>query len=207
MAQMKIDELNSLSAFDYKDYIDHYFDPMQISKKQKKERKELATELMDVVLYFLVWCEHFPEQVRTPEIKNEFINLYKETVFGFAEPGTFFDIYIPLFIDLVVDSTLKYIGDAYFTSLERAAVIGCNESNTIIGNKELENAKASGKTKKTWLTELDDKVRPTHQEMEKVTIPIDDYFVFPDCMMQYPHDEVNGTPEEIVNCRCSLSFS
>lgn len=208
MAQMKIDELNTLSeVFDYQDFIDHYFDPMQISEKQRKERKELAEELMDIVLYFLIWCDEFPEQAKTDDVQREFENLYKEKVFGYAEPSTFFDIYIPLFIEQLIDVTLRHQGEEYYTSVERAAVIGCNESNTVIGNKELENAKALGKTKKTWLTELDERVRPTHQDMESVTIPIDDYFVFPDCLMLYPHDEVNGTPDEIVNCRCSLAFS
>ena len=45
---MKIDELNILSSentheeesFDYKDYMEHYFDTMQISEKQKRERIE-----------------------------------------------------------------------------------------------------------------------------------------------------------------------
>ena len=132
--------------------------------------------------------------------------MYKEKVFGYAEPDAFFDLYIPLFIDQIIDTTLRHEGEDYYTSVERAAVIGCNESNSVLGHEDLEQANALGKTKKTWLTELDERVRPTHKEMESVTIPIDDYFVFPDCLMQYPHDP-NGTPDEIVNCRCSLQFS
>ena len=214
MAQMKIDELNTLndisvkenSVFDYQDFIEHYFDPMQISKKQKKERKELAEELTDIVLYFLIWCENFPDKVTSEDVQRQFQNQFKEKVFGYAEPSTFFDRYIPLLISQLIETTLKHPGEEYFTSVERAATIACNESNTVFGNQEYQNAKALGKTKKVWLTELDDKVRTSHREKESETIPIDDYFIFEDCMMLYPHDYLNGTPEQLVNCRCVCSY-
>lgn len=213
---MRIDELNTLndfsvkdnSVFDYQDYIEHYFDPMQVSKKQKKERKELAKELMDIVLYFLIWCENFPDKVTSEDVQRQFQNQFKEKVFGYAQPSTFFDIYIPLFIGQLVETTLKHQGEEYFTSVERAAVIGCNESNTVFGRQELENAKALGKKYKTWNTELDERVRHTHQEVEGVKIPIDDLFVVGESLMEFPKDALHGAdPEEIINCRCSLSFS
>ena len=210
MAQMKIDELNTLTqeVFDYQDFIEHYFDPMQISKKQKKERKELARELMDIVLYFLIWCDEFPEQAKTEDVQREFENLYKEKVFGYAEPSTFFDKYIPLLISQLIETTLKHPGEEYFTSVERAATIACNESNTVFGSQELADAKALGKKYKQWNTELDERVRPTHQEVEGVKIPIDDLFVVGESLMEFPKDTLHGAdPQEIVNCRCSLSFS
>ena len=207
MVKMKIDELNTLdSSFDYEDFIEHYFDPMQITRKQKEERKELAKELMDIVLYFLIWCEEFPDKVQTEEVQRQFENEYREKVFGFSEPSTFFDVYVPNFISTLILTTLNHKGEEYFTSVERAANVAVNESNTVFGHNELENAKALGKTKKRWKTELDNRVRPAHQEMESVTIPIDDYFIFEDCMMLYAHDAVNGTPNQIVNCRCVTEY-
>lgn len=213
MAQMRIDELNTLSVkdnsvFDYQDYIEHYFDPMQISKKQKKERKELAKELMDIVLYFLIWCEDFPDKVISEDVQRQFQNQFKEKVFGYAEPSTFFDRYIPLFISQLVETTLKHPGEEYFTSVERAAAISCNESNTVFGSQELVDAKALGKKYKQWNTELDERVRPTHQDVEGVKIPIDDLFLVGESLMEFPKDTLHGAdPQEIVNCRCSLSFS
>lgn len=208
MADLKIDELNTLNqVFDYQDYIEHYFDPMQISKSQRKKRQELAEELMDIVLYFLMWCEKAPEKVQSDEIQRQFQNEFKEKVFGYAEPSTFFDNYIPLLIAQIIENTIKHLNEEYYTSVERAALIGCNEANTVIGHTELENAKALGKKWKVWRTELDEKVRPTHQDMEGVVKPIDEPFSVGNSLMMIPHDSSLGADaNEIVNCRCVCEY-
>jgi hypothetical protein len=212
MAKTKIDELNILSdssePFDYEDFIEHYFDPMQISNKQKKERRELANELMDIILYFLIWCEEFPEQVQTEDVQREFENQFKEKVFGYSEPSTFFDVYVPKFISQLIETTLKHKGEEYFTSVERAANVAVNESNTVFGHNEMETAKALGKTKKRWCTELDERVRPTHVEAEGLEMPIDEPFLVGDSLLLYPKDTTyDPDPKEIVNCRCVCKYS
>lgn len=220
MAKSKIDELNILngdseestenssSIFDYHDFINHYFDPMQITRKQKEERKELAKELMDIVLYFLIWCEEFPDKVQTEEVQRQFENEYREKVFGFSEPSTFFDVYVPNFISTLILTTLNHKGEEYFTSVERAANVAVNESNTVFGHNELENAKALGKTKKRWCTEMDNRVRPTHVEVEGIEIPIDEPFLVGNSLLLYPKDiTYNPDPQEIVGCRCVCKYS
>ena len=47
-------------------------------------------------------------------------------------------------------------------SRERANLIALNEANWVYNNKEFFDAKADGKTKKTWHTALDEKVRLDH---------------------------------------------
>lgn len=94
-------------------------------------------------------------------------------------------------------------------SKERANLIALNEANWIYNNREFFDAKNDGKTKKTWHTALDEKVRETHIALEGVTLPIDEPFHVGAYLMQYPLD---GTTygagiEEIANCRCSVSFS
>lgn len=212
MAKLKIDELNdfSLNSFsesNYREFIENYFDPMQISKKQKAQRIEAAKELMDVILYFLIWCEDFPEEVVRDEVQEEFVNRMKEVVFQYSEPDDYLESYIPLFISNLIETTLDHKGEEYFTSVERAAINGANESNTIFNHMTLEKAKSMGKTKKTWVAEVDNRTRKDHLEMNGWTVPIDDYFVFEDCMMQFPHDYTNGTQRQLANCRCTLSFS
>ena len=215
--RMKIDELNILrsdepaeyeEAFDRQDYIEHYFDVMQISEKQKKERIEEAEELFDAILLFFIWCEENPENVQTPDTQRDMQNLYKEVVFQHVEPSEFIDIYVPLFISTLIEVTVKYPDDPYYTSVERATNVACNEANTISNYSELKAAKEAGYTYKQWRTELDDKVRPTHQEMEGITIPIDEPFIVGTSYMMMPHDMTLGaSAEEIVNCRCSMTFT
>ena len=214
MAKKEFDELNilhssdeeTLNSFDYHDYIVHYFDPMAINERQRKKRIEAANDIFDAILLFFIWCENAPDKVIEEDTQRMFENLYKEVIFQHGEPDEYFDSYVSAFIPMLVTTTLTHIEEDYFTSIERAANVACNESNSVLNHAEHENAKLLGMTKKTWVTELDDKVRLSHQEMEGVTIPIDDYFVFDDCKMLFAHDAVNGTPEQIINCRCTTIY-
>ena len=211
MAKAKIDELNILSsesdAFDYHDFILHYFDTMQISERQKKKRIEAAEELFDAILLFLIWCENAPERVQEEVTQRSFENMYKEVIFQYSDPSDYFDKYVSLFIKNLIMVTLDHQKEEYFTSIERAANIAANESNTIFNYSELEEARLLGKKNKTWVAEIDDRTREDHLEMDGWTIPIDDWFVFEDCMMRFPHDEVNGTPRQCANCRCITLYS
>ena len=90
----------------------------------------------------------------------------------------------------------------------RANLIALNEANWVCNNEEFYEAKRQGKTKKTWHTALDEKVRLTHIAMEGVTIPIEEPFHVGAYLMMMPLDESLGAgAEEIINCRCSVSYS
>ena len=210
--RMKIDELNilrsdeSAEAFDRQNYIEHYFDVMQITERQKRERIEAAEELFDAILLFLMWCEENPENVQAADTQRDMQNLYKEVVFQHVEPSDFIDIYVPLFISNLIDITVNHPDDTYYTSVERATNVACNEANSITNYSEVQTAKNLGYTHKQWIAELDNRTRDDHISMDGTVIPIDDYFVFSDCMMFMPHDEVNGTAMQCANCRCSLKY-
>ena len=213
MAEINTDELNILSAsdeaFDYDEFIEHYFDVMQISERQKKERIDAAKEFFDIILYFLIWCEEFPEEVETEEVIRQFENDYKEKIYEFSEPSDYLASYVTLFIRNLIDVTMQHLGEEYFTSVERAANVAVNESNLIYGHEELQQAIDMGYTKKTWKTERDGRVRHTHAEIEGWTIPIDQPFLVGESLMMFPKDQYtfNADPKEIVNCRCVCSFS
>ena len=64
------------------------------------------------------------------------------------------------------------------------------------------------KTLKKWINRGDERVRNSHSDMDNhPEIPADEYFtVGPSgSQMQYPGDP-NGSPEEIINCRCFLTY-
>lgn len=209
---MKMDELNILSAsnepFDYDEFIEHYFDTMQITEQQKKNRIEAAEELLDTILFFLSWCEDFPETI-TDDVIEQFENEYKEKIYEFSNPGDYLSSYVPLFIRNLVNVTLEHAGEEYFTSVERAANVAVNESNLIYGHEELQQAIDLGYTRKTWRTENDLRVRQTHSEIEGRTIPIDEPFLVGDSLMLFPKDQYtyNADPKEVVNCRCVCEYS
>lgn len=96
----------------------------------------------------------------------------------------------------------------YWLSYKRAEDIAKSEANTFLNYTDYVEAKASGKTKKTWLTMLDDKVRPTHSEVEGQTIDIDALFYVGDSLMKFPHDlSESPNPKEVIGCRCSVQYS
>jgi len=215
MAQTRIDELNTLGnknssdVFDREEFINHYFDTMQISKKQKKNRIDAAEDIFDAVLLFLMWCENAPERVQEENTQRSFENMYKEVIFQYGEPDNYFDIYVPLFIADLVQTTLEHQNEEYFYSVERAANVAVNESNLVLGHVELQQAIEDGYTYKTWVTELDEKVRMSHRNLEGMTIPIDEPFIVGNSLMLVPKDQYtfNAEPREIVNCRCTVKFS
>lgn len=220
MATAKIDELNILrdssiqdeenssKIFDYHDFINHYFDPMQITEKQRKNRIEAANDIFDAVLLFLMWCENAPERVQEENTQRSFENMYKEVIFQYSEPDDYFDMYVPLFIANLVQTTLDHQGEEYFYSVERAANVACNESNVVVGYNEYQRAVLLGLTKKQWKSEKDSRVRQTHREVDDTVLPIEQPFLVGESLMLFPKDQYtyNAAPEEIINCRCSCYY-
>lgn len=216
MASAKIDELNILGgntenssdSFDYHDFILHYFDPMQISDRQRKKRIEAAEEIFDAILLFLMWCENAPERVEEENTIRSFENMYKEVIFQYSEPDDYLDKYVSFFIGNLIRVTLEHPGEEYFTSVERAAIVAANESNTIFGYNEYQRAVLLGLTKKQWKSEKDSRVRQTHREVDDTVLPIEQPFLVGESLMLFPKDQYtyNAAPEEIINCRCSCSY-
>ena len=121
--------------------------------------------------------------------------------------------YLPQYIENlsqeVVEATIKNIDDSYYLSNDRAKYVAENEANTIQNGVDFGNAVKQGKTKKTWHTMEDRHVRPTHADVDKATIPIDAPFHVGHSLMMYPKDAetFGASPEEYVNCRCTVTYS
>lgn len=95
----------------------------------------------------------------------------------------------------------------YWTSRERAMLISANEANAFENYNEYREAKAQGKTKKKWLTMMDEKVRLDHSLAEGQTVDIDGLFLIGGYEMMFPMDASNGAPAgETINCRCSCEY-
>lgn len=95
----------------------------------------------------------------------------------------------------------------YWTSRERARWISANEANAFENYNDFLEAKANGKTKKRWITELDDKVRFTHTLVEGETVDIDGLFLVGGSFMRFPKDaEYDPAPQEVINCRCTVEY-
>lgn len=206
---LRIDEINR-PIFDSEAFIEKYFEPMEISEEQKEERKKASRDFRDYLLFLfaLLAVQIEYDSVDWQYFRMQFITELTRNAEQYARNSHLLEEYIEEKADEFTRITQEHIGDGeYWTSEERATLEAVNEANAVIGYEELEQAKDDGYTHKTWLTERDNRVRKDHAAVDGKKKRIDDYFIFPDCMMLMPHDDVNGTEQQTSNCRCSLKYT
>lgn len=204
------DEINDLSKDEIID-IDTYFDEMELSDEEKEKRKEFSKSMADTMLFIFAL---FSVMRQYNSVNKQFIigqlqSRYSELVLQYMDIDKIIGDYIQKFSEEIVDTTLKHPGEEYYLSNDRATLIGVNEANSILGYRQLQEAKEKGYTRKTWITEGDKKVRETHREIDMQEIPIDQYFLVGNSLMMYPHDNITFDidPKEVINCRCSIVYS
>ena len=197
---MKRDELNILA--------DRYYKVMDISEDKKKKLKKDAWELFDLYMLFFLWFKEAQENgvENTSYFLPRFQNEMQDVISSMGFVDDYFISYVAIMALGIYTVTQAHKNEPYYLSEDRALTLALNESLSINNHLDLKRAKTDGYTLKRWCTELDNRVRPTHAVMEGETIPIDDYFIFPDCKGLFPHDVVNMTPEECSGCRCWLEY-
>lgn len=203
----QFDKLNELKEDEVLD-ISEYFDEMELPKEEKENRKEFAESVEEVMLFIFALFSVMNRygNLRKQFIVGQILLKYSEIVQKYMEIDKQIEKYIQKFSEEIVDTTIKYQDEEYYLSEERATLVGVNEANSILGHRQLQEAKEKGYTRKMWITERDIKVRGSHREVDGLEIPIDDYFPVGNSVMQYPHD-MSAPPEQTVNCRCTLRFS
>ncbi len=225
MATQNFDKLNILKR--YSEPYHEYFGVMMLTKEQKRQRERLAVLLEEAIAVFFEMYRTRQEMgvLSEVQLKQEFTYLVYDVVSGkgYFEDEAQEDKYITDLVNETYRATEEnlakhpndydYTGNKpYWISDDRAMFIAENEANTIINGYEFEEAKAQGKTHKIWKSYADDKVRPTHQEVDVTMIPIDDYFDVGAAQLLYPKDITSefstgiDHPEEIINCRCCALY-
>lgn len=210
---LPIDEINKQSKR-YKDRAipyDEYFDIMMLTEEQKKERIAFAEAMEDEILfiYALIWALDDYSIDDKDFIVEHLKQSYLGVVMSFeVTVDDYVSDIADKFANDFLDAIKKHPNDEWYTSEDRAKFNAENEANTVINYKDYVNALET-KTTKTWHTENDDRVRPTHYSLEGETIGIDDMFAVGESLMRFPKDYeyASDYPEEIVNCRCSITYN
>ena len=195
----KVDELNKLFGA--------YFKIMAISEEDKKKRVDCARFFYDAVWYVLTMIRLENDKGRLADKDSYRQSLEFRIIDSLEENNLPVDEeYINKVTEEVIDTTFRHLDDdEYYLSQDRAVLIAQNEANTVMNGVDFFNAKKSGKKYKVWQTEMDSKVRPWHEEVNGMRIPIDEYFYVGNDQMKYPHD-YNASAENVVNCRCSCVY-
>lgn len=210
-----IDELNNLIPYENKitdidKWLDEFYEVMPISDERKEKRKSVAKQIREAILFLFSLMYTMAENnswnydIALSAFRMEFRNV----IVNYVKIDLFMENYIQEFTQKYLDITIEHLSKddaSFFVSDDRATIGGANESNSIIGYEELEEAIKDGSTMKRWRTQRDNRVRHTHREMEGKTIPIDDYFIVGGSALLYPRDP-EGEEKEIAGCRCALEY-
>ena len=202
-----------------------YFSDMELTPKQKKEREEFCYILEDLLIIFF---SLFEDGASPDEsfVKQELTYMVYDAISekDFFDTPEAMDKYIVNFVNETYRSTTEnlaktpndfdYTGEQqYWISDDRADFIAENESNTLFNSKEYVEALKAGKRNKIWKSYWDDKVRPTHIEVDVTMLPINEYFTVGAALLLYPKDTTSEFStgaehlEEIINCRCQCIYT
>lgn len=219
---LSFDELNIQSGKQRSEPYKEYFDKMQITEKEKKQRIAFSEQMEEAILYIFALVETMLEtgEIDREYIKSQLQEKYTEIASSYAEIDPYIQNYIIEFSRQIVDTTFSHLPEsnsedesstsdnAYYLSNDRAMFISECEANTLLNYKAHVDAVESGKTYKTWVDIGDERERPTHLEVGGTKIPIDEAFAVGNSLLMFPHDTSLGAEsKEIVNCRCSVKYS
>ena len=206
--------------------IDRFFAEMALSEAEKKRREDLATDLYLLFLLFFSEVEaekviqntskpvidvEYYKDMLTRRVCDDFETLYVVLVAALLGRKTMTDELkenVKQRISDIVDTTMKF-EDEFYTSDDRATMLGCNEANYLGNDTDYHIAEYQGYRHKQWLTMKDERVRPTHALVDGQTIGIDEYFHVGQAVLLYPMDmSGNGAehPEETALCRCVVEY-
>ena len=59
---------------------------------------------------------------------------------------------------------------------------------------------------KTWLAAHDERTRPDHAMADGKTAEVNQPFIVGDDRLMFPGDRENGSPEQVINCRCAVDY-
>ena len=193
-----------------------FFQEMDLPEEEKTKRENLAREIETAVLtYFVDLNEAKSSEDEEKHDTHYLLDALYETIMalllaflGLRVASAFLEDYLHGMIDEVGDVTeRRYAEDPYWTSDDRATVIGENTANYTGNYGEWIQAIREGKTKKVWHGMLDDRERPTHIVSEDQTVDILEPFTVGGFLLMFPTDTSLGAPpSETANCRCVLEY-
>lgn len=207
------DEVNNMTGFKRSEDFKKFFGSMDLSEPEKKKRIELAEKfegnlLPVLALLFILQGYHDKDRMPWNQVEESFDKAYRDTLSGVMEIDDETDEHIKEFASDAVESTESHFEDPYYYSADRSRFMAENESATSWEHDDFKTALKAGKKYKTWKTKLDNRVRDSHVLMEGETKKINEVFLVGDSLMRFPRDaSLGASPDEIVNCRCTMKYS
>lgn len=206
---LRFDELNALVQNKRSMPFEQYFGEMNLTEDDKAERIKMAQELEDnfIVTMTLLFTMTQAGKINYEIVRQQIEDSYLETLRKYTDVDGYLSAYIKGFSYDVIDSTKKHKDQPYYYSLDRAKYMAENEVNTAINHARYMEAVNSGRTMKRWESIMDEVTRKDHRDINGKYIPIGQAFRVGDSWMLFPKDmSMNPSPNQIVNCRCTIIY-
>ena len=190
------DELNVM--------FEEYYSVMDgIEPGRLQKRVDLANDLYDVIMVYYTLLDGNESQA---VIENQLANELYSTIAKYGEIDDYTSEMVDLYTKDIVKANMSHKSSEYYVSDERAVNVAQDVGQSFLNYFEYQDAVANNKTK-TWFTQNDMAVRPTHATENGKQIPIDETFKVGGYLMRFPKDTYYGAPaEEIVHCRCFVKY-
>lgn len=200
---MAFDELHALKI-----KYSEWFGDMEITETEKKERESLAEEIeLLFMALFLMAIDEQDKQLCLDYARNQYKQLCNKFLDA-NKTSAYINQYVNMITENILDVTLDNIKSDYYTSQDRAIFIAANEANTIGNYREQVQKIKNGYKFKTWMTQGDDKVRPTHVLVDNTKTGVFEPFSVGDSKLMFPRDySLGADSNEIINCRCVAIYS
>ena len=211
---MNRDELNIYQRNGNKSYTirsmpyEKYFGEMALTKPQIRQRIEFAEKFEDKLLEFLTLFTLVMSYSQDDSfLRVQLQQFYFEITSQYIATDDYMQKHGEEFADNFITATKKHKSDPWYTSEDRAKFNAENEANDVLNYSDFQDAIEAGYTKKRWKTMRDKRVRPSHREVEGITIPIEDTFLVGNSLLRFPGDsEYDDSGEETCGCRCTLEY-
>jgi len=201
------DALNQLVGMKRSEPFKEFYAPMHLTKEQKRERQRLAEAFEEEFLYMMSYMFYaYPtlNEQMIYDLRDAYIRAIEE-VGLYSMVDQYYRQAEKFAIDCI-EATQRHKEDPYYYSADRARFCAENESNKIWAYTEYEEAVGNCQYKQ-WQTIIDGKERDSHAEINGEILRIGEPFILAGGLMMFPTDDSMGaSDEEIVNCRCSLTF-
>ena len=174
-----------------------------IEDERLQERIKLANDLYDIIMVYYLLLEQEQSQ---SVLENQLANELYSTIAKYGEIDDYTSEMVDLYAKNIVKANLGHKSSEYYTSDKRAVEVAQDMGQSFVNYFEYLDAVNTGKTK-TWYTQNDPVVRPTHVDLNGKKIGIEDTFKVGGFLMRFPKDTYYGAPaEEIVNYICHILF-
>lgn len=187
---LSFDELNTFTEFH------RWLDALPTSEVMER-KSEVRDRVYDILEYaYMLGYSRASEElgVIADDVEEFLPKDYRER----AEESIFREVGGKDFAERVTEHSEMGDKNAIYKVVE-------TDGNRVYNAGGLLGARDRAKTK-TWNTMLDDRVRDTHDYLEKMTVGIDEEFYTYDGD-HAPCPGMFQRPENSINCRCTLSFN